>query len=160
MNRFDDLSSKVSGGDAAAQPPQPATFEEGLSHLAELVGRLEGGQLGLAESIAAYERGVTLVRALHGELSDVEQRVRMLTAPPPDRPRAGSNRGESTPDDGPAAAFEDGPATPFSDGDTPAGDEPTTRRKGGAKGGSGRATRSAGGRPRSLPGMDDPPAEV
>lgn len=56
-----------------------ATFEERLALLADLVGKLEGGQLGLSESIAAYERGVTLVRTLHAELLDVEQRVSMLT---------------------------------------------------------------------------------
>ena len=59
MTSAKDHEAKVSRGsrqaDVAAESARPATFEEGLASLADLVGRLEGGQLGLAESIAAYE---------------------------------------------------------------------------------------------------------
>jgi hypothetical protein len=34
--------------------------------------------LGLTESIAAYERGVGLLRRLHAQLADAEERVRVL----------------------------------------------------------------------------------
>ena len=40
------------------------------AYLADLVGRLESGQLGLAESIAAYESGVAIARSLQAELAD------------------------------------------------------------------------------------------
>jgi len=66
-----------------ADPTQPAptampSFEESLAELNDLVGRLESGGLGLAASIAAYERGVSLLTRLHGQLADVEERVRLL----------------------------------------------------------------------------------
>jgi exodeoxyribonuclease VII small subunit len=72
--------------DDAAQPPQaphaaqPAgpTFEAALAELGELVGRLESGTLGLSESIAAYEKGVSLLHGLHEQLAAVEERVRTL----------------------------------------------------------------------------------
>lgn len=65
----------------AAQPEnsvQPASFEAGLTQLAELVARLESGSLGLSESIAAYERGVGLLKTLHEQLAVAEERVRVL----------------------------------------------------------------------------------
>ena len=40
--------------------------------------RLESGTLGLSASIAAYERGVTILRRLHDELAAVEERVKLL----------------------------------------------------------------------------------
>jgi exodeoxyribonuclease VII small subunit len=57
---------------------QSASFEEGLAHLSDIVGRLESGGLGLSESIAAYESGVTILRQLHAELATVEERVSKL----------------------------------------------------------------------------------
>ena len=75
------------------------SFEERLANLAELVGKLEGGQLGLSESISAYERGVRLVRGLHAELLDVEQRVRMLTAGPAAAGNAAATGREEDEDD-------------------------------------------------------------
>lgn len=53
-------------------------FESSLDELAGLVGRLESGTLGLTDSIAAYERGVALLRRLHAQLADAEERVRLL----------------------------------------------------------------------------------
>jgi exodeoxyribonuclease VII small subunit len=71
----------TSAAAAAPQPEnsmQPASFEEGLASLAELVARLESGSLGLSESIVAYERGVGLLRVLHDQLASAEERVRLL----------------------------------------------------------------------------------
>jgi exodeoxyribonuclease VII small subunit len=59
-------------------PTAIPSFEESLAELNDLVGRLESGGLGLAASIAAYERGVSLLTRLHGQLADVEERVRLL----------------------------------------------------------------------------------
>lgn len=144
-----DDDAKVSRGkrsaDQASQSARPASFEEGLARLADLVGRLEGGQLGLAESIAAYESGVGIVRALHAELADVEQRVRILTAPASD-----------------ASAADDATA----DSPRPGGRKSTSRAPRGAEGeepasppGTG-AKRAPGGRARKLPGMDDAENDV
>lgn len=62
----------------SAEAAQTAGFEEALGQLAELVGRLESGALGLSESIDAYERGVALLRRLHEELARAEERVSVL----------------------------------------------------------------------------------
>jgi len=70
---------------SAAPPPAPAessqapSFEAGLAHLGDLVAQLEGGGLGLSESIAAYEQGVSLLRQLHATLETAEQKVHLLT---------------------------------------------------------------------------------
>lgn len=62
----------------ASNSHQPTSFEEGLSQLGDIVARLESGGLGLSESIAAYEQGVSLLRNLHTELASVEERVSKL----------------------------------------------------------------------------------
>jgi exodeoxyribonuclease VII small subunit len=64
--------------DSPSHSHQSTSFEEGLAHLGEIVGRLESGGLGLSESIAAYESGVTILRQLHTELATVEERVSTL----------------------------------------------------------------------------------
>ena len=53
-------------------------FEEALAELEGLVQRLEKGELPLEESLAAFERGVNLVRHLTQRLAEVEQRVEVL----------------------------------------------------------------------------------
>jgi exodeoxyribonuclease VII small subunit len=53
-------------------------FEDGLAELEGIVGRLEKGELPLEESLAAFERGVGLVRQLSERLAQVEQRVEVL----------------------------------------------------------------------------------
>ena len=53
-------------------------FEETLAELESLVRRLEDGALPLEESLAAFERGMTLVRALGARLDEVAQRVEVL----------------------------------------------------------------------------------
>jgi len=53
-------------------------FEESLAELEALVRRLEQGELPLEESLAAFERGMALVRLLAARLEDVAQRVEVL----------------------------------------------------------------------------------
>ena len=53
-------------------------FEEALAELEGLVQRLEKGELPLEDSLAAFERGMTLVRQLGDRLAQVEQRVEVL----------------------------------------------------------------------------------
>jgi exodeoxyribonuclease VII small subunit len=62
----------------SAEAAQTTGFEAALGQLAELVGQLESGGLGLSESIDAYERGVALLRRLHEELARAEERVSVL----------------------------------------------------------------------------------
>jgi exodeoxyribonuclease VII small subunit len=160
MNDHANGPTQVSPDRASAQSPQAASFEEGLSQLAEIVGRLEGGQLGLAESIAAYERGVSLVRTLHGELAAVEQRVRVLTAAADGRGGEGINHGnEPVDEDASPLAFE-GPASIAKTGPPSRGGRSAGGRKGAKKVSVTPTAGSAADLPRSLPGMDDPSAEV
>jgi exodeoxyribonuclease VII small subunit len=53
-------------------------FEETLAELEALVRRLEQGELPLEESLAAFERGMALVKQLGTRLDDVTQRVQVL----------------------------------------------------------------------------------
>jgi len=61
-----------------AEATQPASFEDALGRLAELVSRLESGSLGLSASIDGYEQGVAILRRLHEELARAEERVSVL----------------------------------------------------------------------------------
>ena len=56
----------------------PVRFEDALGELEGLVARLEKGELPLEDSLAAFERGVGLVRLLTQRLAEVEQRVEVL----------------------------------------------------------------------------------
>jgi len=71
-------SQTPSSSTQPAEAAQTAGFETALGQLAELVGQLESGGLGLGESIDAYERGVALLRRLHEELARAEERVSVL----------------------------------------------------------------------------------
>ena len=53
-------------------------FEQTMKELETTVDRLESGSLSLEESLAAFERGVALVRDLTGRLDAVEKRVEVL----------------------------------------------------------------------------------
>lgn len=61
--------------------PKPApeeNFEEKLQELEQLVKQLEDSQLPLAESMAAFERGVTLSRECQNLLEKAELRIQTL----------------------------------------------------------------------------------
>ena len=55
-----------------------AKFEDALTELEGIVQRLEKGELPLEDSLAAFERGIALVRSLSQRLAEVEQRVEVL----------------------------------------------------------------------------------
>jgi len=54
------------------------TFEQALNELDQLVRRMESGDLGLDESIAAYRRGAELARFCQGRLADAERQIQKL----------------------------------------------------------------------------------
>lgn len=56
----------------------PEDFEAALAELEALVERMEGGDLGLDESIAAYERGAALARVCQQRLDAAEHQVSVL----------------------------------------------------------------------------------
>lgn len=66
---------------AAPEPSPVADFEASLEALEQLVEQMERGEMGLEESLAAYERGVGLYRRCQGALEQAELRVRLLSDP-------------------------------------------------------------------------------
>ena len=56
------------------------TFEERLDQLEALVRKMEGGSLPLDETLAAYEAGMQLAKALSEELDGAEKRKLELSA--------------------------------------------------------------------------------
>ena len=57
---------------------QPKTFETALTELEAIVATMEGGQLPLAESLAAYKRGADLLQYCQAALKDAQQQVQIL----------------------------------------------------------------------------------
>ncbi|WP_317202650.1 exodeoxyribonuclease VII small subunit [Janthinobacterium sp.] len=56
----------------------PASFEEAMAELAQLVTQMEAGQLPLEASVAAYARGTELVKFCAAQLDTVEAQVKAL----------------------------------------------------------------------------------
>lgn len=53
-------------------------FEAALAELEAIVQSMEGGKLELEESIAAYRRGMVLLKHCQQQLADAEQQIRIL----------------------------------------------------------------------------------
>jgi exodeoxyribonuclease VII small subunit len=73
-NKTNAESAEASAVPAAA----PASFEQAMAELAQLVTQMEGGQLPLEASVAAYARGSELVRYCAAQLEKVEAQVKVL----------------------------------------------------------------------------------
>jgi exodeoxyribonuclease VII small subunit len=54
------------------------SFEQSLDELEQIVAKLEGGKLGLADSLAAYERGVTRLNGCYQMLTVAERRIELV----------------------------------------------------------------------------------
>jgi exodeoxyribonuclease VII small subunit len=65
-------------GAAASGLPAPESFEQAMAELAQLVTRMESGQLPLEASVAAYARGSELVKYCAAQLEKVESQVKVL----------------------------------------------------------------------------------
>jgi exodeoxyribonuclease VII small subunit len=57
---------------------EPKNFEAAMAELDQLVDKMEAGQLPLEESLAAYQRGATLIKYCEKVLADAQHRVRVL----------------------------------------------------------------------------------
>ena len=53
-------------------------FEAAIAELETVVRKLEEGDLSLEQSLALYERGVTLSKFCHARLEDAERRIELL----------------------------------------------------------------------------------
>jgi exodeoxyribonuclease VII small subunit len=86
-----DQSLPVTTG--KTDPSREPGFDELLDRLQKVVTKLEAGNLGLEDSLAAYEEGVGLARSAHSVLDGAEKRVELLV-------RAGSGGSGRQPLDG------------------------------------------------------------
>ena len=61
-----------------SDPTPPKDFETALAELERIVASMEGQQLPLAESLAAYKRGAALVTFCQSALKDAQQQIEIL----------------------------------------------------------------------------------
>jgi len=61
---------------ATSNPPK--TFEAALTELEGILAAMEGGQLPLAETLAAHRRGAELLQYCQAALKDAQQQVQVL----------------------------------------------------------------------------------
>ena len=60
--------------------PHPIPFEEALGELQQIVSSLETGQVSLEQSLAQFERGVSLVSHCKSLLDQAHQRVEIVVS--------------------------------------------------------------------------------
>jgi exodeoxyribonuclease VII small subunit len=62
-----------------AKKDQPdKKFESALEELENIIEQLESGDLSLEDTLAAFEKGVSLVKHCNQKLSEVEKKVELL----------------------------------------------------------------------------------
>ncbi len=74
--------------------PSIKDFETAIAELEATVKKLEDGDLSLEQSLALYERGVTLSKFCHARLEDAERRIEILSERGELRPAAASLSGD------------------------------------------------------------------
>lgn len=62
----------------AKSPDPPKSFEAALAELETILATMEGGQLPLAETLAAHRRGAELLQYCQDALKDAQQQVQVL----------------------------------------------------------------------------------
>jgi len=62
----------------AAKDESDKKFETALEELENLVEQLESGDLSLEDSLAAFEKGVGLIKLCNQKLNDVEKKIEVL----------------------------------------------------------------------------------
>ncbi len=62
------------------QPDERLSYEQAVERLEGLVERIESGEIGLEESIAAYEQGAKLIARCRSILDQAEARIEELSA--------------------------------------------------------------------------------
>ena len=56
----------------------PASYEQALAELEQIVQAMEGGQLSLDDTLSSYKRGNLLLQFCRGRLDAVEDQIRVL----------------------------------------------------------------------------------
>jgi exodeoxyribonuclease VII small subunit len=59
--------------------PAPKSFEEALAELEQILSKIEGGDVGLEESLSKYERGTFLIRHCRNVLAAAEKQIELLS---------------------------------------------------------------------------------
>ena len=62
----------------ARKDPTDKKFESALEDLEQVVEQLESGELSLEDSLAAFEKGVGLVKYCNQKLNEVEKKIELL----------------------------------------------------------------------------------
>jgi exodeoxyribonuclease VII small subunit len=57
----------------------PRSFQEALAELEQILADVEGGQVGLEESLLKYERGNFLIQHCRSVLTAAEQQIELLS---------------------------------------------------------------------------------
>lgn len=60
----------------------PKNFEEAIREVEQILADVEGGELGLEESLLRYERGNFLIQYCRGVLGTAEKRIELLSKGP------------------------------------------------------------------------------
>ncbi len=60
------------------ESPTPASYEDALEELEQLIGRIESGQLPLEQLLAGYQRGAQLLQFCRDKLQAVEHQIKVL----------------------------------------------------------------------------------
>lgn len=79
---------------AGPQDEPEEDFQATLKRLEALVERLEGGELGLEESLASFEQGVGLTRQARSRLDAAELKVKTLLERDDGQPEERDNGGQ------------------------------------------------------------------
>ena len=58
------------------------SFEEAIKELADIVGKIEQGQIPLETSLKQYERGMALIKHCRGILQRAEKRIEKISEQP------------------------------------------------------------------------------
>ena len=57
----------------------PKNFEDALAELEQILSEIEGGEVGLEESLLKYERGNFLIQHCRGVLNSAEKQIEQLS---------------------------------------------------------------------------------
>jgi exodeoxyribonuclease VII small subunit len=72
------MAKKKAAG-AGDREGEPLSFEQALDRLEKIVARLEGGQLGLDDSLAQYEQGIKYLKHCLRQLERAERKIELLS---------------------------------------------------------------------------------
>lgn len=74
-----NVSTKLRAQKQKTMDTEKLSFEQAIQELEQLVSEMEQGEITLEQSLAHFERGISLARHSQQLLSKAEQRVQMLT---------------------------------------------------------------------------------